>query len=355
MADITGNKGEWSEIYAFLRLLATGKLFAADESLNRIENMFFPVIKIIREEVRGTKYDYLTGGKVKVCLGDTVVLEVPAAEFEIEADRVFGEIIKRGTTTFSVDETERFMRRIYVNKLKAPSADKADINAQIHDISTGYEQEVGFSIKSDLGHSPTLLNAGKTTNFVFKVKGLPHAKVAEINAIKTDTKILDRMAAIAANGGILKYIRLANDTFASNLKMVDSNMAVILAEMLIAYYNGKAKTCADLLSCAVKSDPLGEKPAFYEHNLKELLYASALAMTPAKAWDGTIKASGGYIIVKTDGDVLAYHIYNSDKFKSYLLKNTCFERGGTTRHEYAALYEENGEVFIKLNLQIRFI
>jgi len=37
---ITGNKGEWSETYAFLRLLADGKLFAADEQLNRIGNMF---------------------------------------------------------------------------------------------------------------------------------------------------------------------------------------------------------------------------------------------------------------------------------------------------------------------------
>lgn len=55
---IRGNKGEWSEIYAFLRLLANGEIFAADEQLNRIENMFFPIIKIIREEVRGLKYEY---------------------------------------------------------------------------------------------------------------------------------------------------------------------------------------------------------------------------------------------------------------------------------------------------------
>jgi hypothetical protein len=50
MAEIKGNRGEWSEIYVFLKLLATGKIYAADEHLNRIENMFFPIIKIIREE-----------------------------------------------------------------------------------------------------------------------------------------------------------------------------------------------------------------------------------------------------------------------------------------------------------------
>ena len=38
---LTGNKGEWSEIYVFLRLLATGKLFAADADLNKISGTFY--------------------------------------------------------------------------------------------------------------------------------------------------------------------------------------------------------------------------------------------------------------------------------------------------------------------------
>ena len=41
---ITGNKGEWSEAYALLRLLGLGRLYAADEKLNKIENMYFPII-----------------------------------------------------------------------------------------------------------------------------------------------------------------------------------------------------------------------------------------------------------------------------------------------------------------------
>ena len=30
---LTGNKGEWSEIYVLFKLLAEGKLYAADEHL----------------------------------------------------------------------------------------------------------------------------------------------------------------------------------------------------------------------------------------------------------------------------------------------------------------------------------
>lgn len=47
---LTGNKGEWSEIYVLLRLLADGKIYTADSELNKLENVYFPIIKIIREQ-----------------------------------------------------------------------------------------------------------------------------------------------------------------------------------------------------------------------------------------------------------------------------------------------------------------
>ncbi len=35
MPKLSGNKGEWSEIYVFLRLLEIGKLYAADKNLKK--------------------------------------------------------------------------------------------------------------------------------------------------------------------------------------------------------------------------------------------------------------------------------------------------------------------------------
>ena len=48
------------------------------------------------------------------------------------------------------------------------------------------------------------------------------------------------------------------------------------------------------------------------------------------------------------------YIYNRNYFEEYLLKNTKYETASTSRHDFGEVYSENGEDFIKLNLQVRF-
>ena len=50
MTKLSGNKGEWSEIYVFLRLLAMGKLYAADAELNKLSDVFYNILNILRSE-----------------------------------------------------------------------------------------------------------------------------------------------------------------------------------------------------------------------------------------------------------------------------------------------------------------
>ncbi len=45
---LTGNIGEWSEIYTFLRVLADGELFAADANLDKIEDVTYKMGGVIR-------------------------------------------------------------------------------------------------------------------------------------------------------------------------------------------------------------------------------------------------------------------------------------------------------------------
>ena len=51
MATLFYNKGEWSEVYIFFKVIADRKLYAADSKFNVIKDVFLDVISVIREEV----------------------------------------------------------------------------------------------------------------------------------------------------------------------------------------------------------------------------------------------------------------------------------------------------------------
>jgi type II restriction enzyme len=80
------------------------------------------------------------------------------------------------------------MASINCKTLKAKATSKTDIRIVIHDQRINQTAELGFSIKSQLGGEATLLNAGKTTNFVYQVLGF-NPTVKEIKIINDiDTK-----------------------------------------------------------------------------------------------------------------------------------------------------------------------
>ena len=47
---MSGNKGEWSELYAFMKLLSQGRVYAANEKVEKIDEVYYPILKIMREE-----------------------------------------------------------------------------------------------------------------------------------------------------------------------------------------------------------------------------------------------------------------------------------------------------------------
>lgn len=52
---LSGNKGEWSEIYALFRLLGEGKVHAGDADMNKLD-LYYPILNVIREESK--RYEY---------------------------------------------------------------------------------------------------------------------------------------------------------------------------------------------------------------------------------------------------------------------------------------------------------
>lgn len=353
---LTGNKGEWSEIYVMLRLLSAGKIHAADEDIKKIENIYFPILKIIREEIINCKYEYKIADKVQVFMNDNFVCEIDRTVFENEADYLYNKILLGETGAFSIEKTQKFISEIGCTRLAAPSSDKTDITMQIHDIQTGYNPICGFSIKSEIGNPPTLINAASATNFIFEVKGLTSIQIDEINSINTKTKIIDRMNRIFTDAEEVSFCGINSDTFKRNLMLIDSRLPELAAHTLICHYRDGITSCKDIVEKMETENPMGyPSKDFYVYKFKKLLCSAALGMTPARMWDGIDEANGGYIIVTINGDVLAYHIYNRAYFETYLLNNTKFERASTSRHNYASLYRKDGKVYVNLNLQIRFI
>lgn len=252
------------------------------------------------------------------------------------------------------------MKSVNCQTLKAKSTSKTDIRIVIHDQRINQTAELGFSIKSQLGGEATLLNAGKTTNFIYQINGFkPSAKeIKTINEIDTKSKIKDRIEAIKKLSGKLKFITLEQDVFKNNLVLVDSLLPNILAETLKTFFTTNLSTTKDLTENINKNNPLNYDKqfahTFYEYKIKRFLTDVALGMTPSKVWTGVYDATGGYLVVKENGEVLCYHIYNRNQFEDYLFNNTKLETASSTRHEFGKIYEDDGQFYFKLNLQIRF-
>ena len=147
-----------------------------------------------------------------------------------------------------------------------------------------------------------------------------------------------------------------NRVFEDNLVLIDSNMDRIIAETLLYFYKDGISNCNEMVEKLEQENPMnyGNVNA-YKYKFKKFLTAVALGMKPATVWDGLDEATGGYIVVTKEGNVLAYHIYNRNYFEEYLLSNTKYETASTSRNDFGEMYSEKGEDFIKLNLQVRFI
>lgn len=369
---LTGNIGEWSEIYTLFKLLSDGKLTPGDENIEKIKDFFYPIIKILRIESNGS-FEYSIKDEIIISSNNIELLRIPINAFKEKTALLF-EKIKQHTnkakdnkkSTFSIPEIESFMNEIKCISLKADSNSKSDIHIMIHDLKTNQQPLLGFSIKSQMGSASTLLNPGKPTNFIFKVTGTNlESDLESINSIyikrgeKLMRDIKGRIKLIYENGGRLDFVKTESPKFGNNLTLIDSFLSKIISEVILEYYSGGNSKLSEIVNTLQYNNPLkfdlSDNHLFYSYKIKRLLTDIALGMTPSKVWGGDYHATGGYLIIKDDGDILCYHIYDKKEFENYLLSNTKLDTASTSRYEFGDLYIENGELYFKLNLQIRFI
>lgn len=356
---MTGNVGEWSELYTLFKLLADGKLYAADSNTNKIPNIYYDVLKVIRTQADG-KLEYCRSAEIKVINAETGqhMCSVPIASFVEQTDNLLACIkSKNGSKgAFELPDVWNFAESIKCKTLKAKSQDKADIHLMVHDIMSGRDDTFGFSIKSQLGSPSTLFNASGATNFTYKVTGHKLTE-DEINTFHSFKKFKEKFDFLVSVGTDIKFVETDNKTLDFNLKMVMTEMPVVFAEMIKYYYQGKSYSISELTDMVAESGIIStlDNNIYLRHKLKELLTNIALGMLPNTMWTGNYEATGGYIIVKDDGDVVCYHIYNHNAFKDYMYSNTRFDTPSKSKHGFGSIYEVDGQQYLKLNVQIRFV
>ena len=365
--NLRGNKGEWSEVYIFLKLLNDGKLYIANKNLDAMKNVFLNIIKILREN-----YSYFTGKTVRILLNDEeVVGQIPIEKIQKHKEKIWDLIQSKvtGNSIVATDEISAFFEEAKISKLKAPSSKTDDIEMEVQDYRSGINSIVGFSCKSSFSAEATLFNASKdNTNFRFKVTGNINDKIMnKFNGIfdsKGHTSIGERMHLLKTSKCNLTFVKACKQTAERNLILSGGvELPKILGEMLKFYYfenEGKAEnsSCLSALNYIVLKNVAdyrySDKYTIYERKIGTLLYDMFCGMRLSTDWNGKSSVNGGYIVVKNNGDVVAFHSTVADEFKQFLIRQLGFESPSATRHNYMKIEKENGEYFVNLNLQIRF-
>ena len=74
------NRGDWSEAYVFLKLLAEGRIYSGDEDLNKIVTVYMDILKIIRKN-KGVHYEYaIKSDYIEACDGDTDMIRISVSD-----------------------------------------------------------------------------------------------------------------------------------------------------------------------------------------------------------------------------------------------------------------------------------
>lgn len=368
------NKGEWAEFYVMMKLLGEGKLYTANQLLQKNYQSYLDVLKIIRQECENQVLEYIINEADSVVIvkpqdSETILASIPVQDFK-EHSRILFDGIKdmKGSSVPAPDSVCDFAKVIYVSKPKAPAVKalkkqfggKNDIFIEVRDGQTAIVSVMGFSIKSKFGQNPTLFNAGSSSQFLYKLSGCDDSMMNEFNAITENggrgwSKCKEYLS---FHGITMEFEKTQNPIYNDNLFLVRESMSKIMAwcvkdRLVDSPGNYEVMETVERMSLA---NPLSV-PApniYYEKAVKDFLMAGFTGMTAGKAWDGKEQVNGGYIVVMDDGDVICYHSNDRESFRDYLYRNTHFEYVSADKYVWSRIVKNDGEYYLPLNVSIRF-
>jgi type II restriction enzyme len=346
----SANRGEWSELYAIGYLITRGGGHAADEFTKLDKSIFYKVLKIVDNPSGGSETIYkLHDEDVEILQNGVAVVRVTKDQIAPKLNVFFQELLKQTeSAAFELATGQELMRLIRKDKLSASSALSADLHLILEDVETKTETpKKGFSIKSEIGSPATIFNASHSTGLTYKIlgKGTPQT-FQKVSAVKTNVKDL------VSKGYSLEFSKYDNPIFEKSLRNIDSNLPDYLANLLLAFTHSKTTNLRRICEIAFPENDASSEMKIQK--IKKFLSAASMGLKAATEWTGYPEDFGGMLLVKRDGDVLFYYLYNMKKFEEYLFNNLRFETPHASKHGFGQVYTEGSDNFFKLNLQIRF-
>lgn len=346
----SANKGEWSELYALGFLLSHGGGYAADERANIDKSLFYKVLEIVDNPTGQSEVVY------KLNESDVVLMQNGVGLIRISKDQIsnalkvfFDDLVScSGARAFSLGSGENLLKLLSKSKLSASSSVIEDIQLVLEDFDTKVPTpRKGFSIKSEIGNPATVFNASRSTNITYRILGTDEfSPFADVSPVKSNLKQL------LSKDIDLEFVCYDNLNLQSSLENIDSNLPIFIAELLLAYY--KSNTTNLKLLCESIWPENSKASSLKISKIKKFLSAISMGLRANEIWSGYPKDFGGLLLVKENGDVLFYYLYNLEKFEEYLFSQLKFDTPSATRHGFGQIYREDSELRIKLNLQIRF-
>jgi hypothetical protein len=353
--DFRYNKGEWTELYVLGRLLVDGSIdierFGQVGSTRELK-----VLEVARTEEVGM-------GSYAV-QGDLIVaghkLELDRERLRNLVERMPDQIrFGSGQTkdrVFVIETGRELLDLLGISQLKR-SGGKSDIYVRVEDPLTGHTGLQGYTIKSFLGSPPTLFNSAKTTNFFFKTRSvLRDSELARLNSISSVRAMFRDLVTTAE----LEFLPdLLDPTFRQNLELLDSNMPLLLAHVLLGYYSmsvGNVRSLERIVDAVADANPLGYKRPDVAYRLKvmDFLESVALGMVPSRHYEGVWETPGGFLFVGSDGELSCLPLTDRDEHRIFLFRHTQFDTPSRTKFDFGKLFVASGESRIAANLQVRF-
>ena len=349
------NVGEWSEVYALAYLLSNGGGYGADDQQKVNDDLFYKVLAVLfKQEVNGSDLTYKVKDKdVDISVDSRLIGSVSRTKLAKLAKELHSQLLMpHEGRAFALPKGDEVLNFLMKTNASASSSSYSDIFLKIEDLRTKSPTPfIGFSIKSQLSAKSTLLNATAATNFQYEI--VPSGRSVKGPIPKFGMSLNPDMQKLVALGYKLKFIKILNSTHQSNMDLVDSNLAVYMANLLFETTQHSNNHFSSIATTVYPPAEAGNKAVLLK--LKQYLGYVMLGMSPTTPWSGQPNDFGGLILIKQTGDVLFYYLYNMEDFQNFLYWNLKFEYGSRSRHNFGTPYKEDGKTFINLNLQLRFI